>query len=52
MISSVMLEDGDIQTAVRTPTLGSVRQEIVVPDSAANPTSDPLNLGTVIVRLK
>jgi RNA polymerase sigma factor (sigma-70 family) len=51
-VSSVLADDGDITVAIRAPMLGSVRQEIIVPETAGNPTSDPVNLGTVTVKIK
>jgi hypothetical protein len=52
MFSSVPLEENQAPTMSRAPLLGSIRQEIVVPESANNPASEPVDLGVVTVKMK
>jgi RNA polymerase sigma factor (sigma-70 family) len=51
VVLSQPFDESDMRGSLRAPRIGSLSQEIVVPESANNPASDAVNLGTVTINL-
>ena len=51
VVLSLPVDESDMRGSLRAPRIGSLSEKIVVPESATNPASDAVNLGTVTINL-